>query len=158
MRYPDMNITNLAAYTPLQIAHEAIERLLDQGCLAYDRELAACRYRTLNGRACVVGGLIPDDVYDEAIEGDNALSVAVSFGLDADSEQVEVLNMLQTIHDGIDGGVFDDIGRLPQALMLRQTHTCIDAFSARKVVDRVLDNIITALELAQSSDPASPAA
>lgn len=33
------------------------------------REFGSCRYRTEDGRRCFVGCLIPDDKYDDSIEG-----------------------------------------------------------------------------------------
>jgi hypothetical protein len=60
----------------------------------------ACMYRGLNGRMCAVGFMIPDDVYEEDMEGMNALTlIAHNPKLSHLTPHMMLLRNMQKIHD-----------------------------------------------------------
>jgi hypothetical protein len=60
----------------------------------------ACMYRGQNGRMCAVGFMIPDDVYEENMEGTNALSlIAHTPKLAHLTPHMMLLRKMQQIHD-----------------------------------------------------------
>lgn len=82
----------------------------------------SCRYRTADGSRCAIGCLIPDELYDPAIEGDtpsNAFGGAgaalhkVLTAVGLQKEQAPFLNRLQQVHDeqdhwGLNGFIGED--------------------------------------------------
>lgn len=92
---------------PTPTAQEVFDRvathLLKQGGCATDGE--SCMYRSGNGKTCAVGCLIPDNLYDYAIEGsvvagpdtgDHLLLILKALGL---HPHLDLLKELQNLHD-----------------------------------------------------------
>lgn len=91
--------------TTLDILDAVIDRLGQQGCLSLSPMSGMCMYRApqKDGRVlkCAVGVLIPDDVYDQEMENQNAESMLANFaGHGFSPKQAELLSYLQTLHDG----------------------------------------------------------
>lgn len=59
--------------TAQQLFDTAVGALLAQGVRSFDDGM--CRYRGPDGTKCAVGHLIPDEVYDEAMESKHVLAV-----------------------------------------------------------------------------------
>ena len=60
----------------------------------------SCMYRSDNGRRCALGFLIPDDKYNQNIEGSGPGEVAhLIVGDDFDSDVVKFFEDLQVCHD-----------------------------------------------------------
>lgn len=80
-----------------QEAYEAIRTHFTQEgvLLAWNEKEYRCEYRTEDGRKCAVGVLIPDELYDPKIEGDNVWGLVqniVSLGESRAPELKELLN------------------------------------------------------------------
>ena len=85
-----------------------VEHLLKQRVPAFDvidgknAGMATCRYRTKHGLKCGIGGIMPDEIYDPAMEGlsvaqvINGFKKAESFFAGA---RVDLLCRLQVLHD-----------------------------------------------------------
>lgn len=58
-----------------------------------------CAYRGENGLSCAVGCLIPDDKYDEYIEGKGVSEVNAVCNMNWNYRQVQLLWELQSVHD-----------------------------------------------------------
>lgn len=87
------------------IADRIASHLLHQGKRAVTRD-GACRYRTESGLSCAIGGLILDECYTAAIEGDGINNdevqevLAFSLGLRGFSHsEIDFLHAFQKIHD-----------------------------------------------------------
>lgn len=68
---------------------------------AYAYQLG-CRYRTPEGRRCLIGAAIPDDMYDQKIEGKRAEGALAAIGMElvGPSDPYELrLSDLQSCHD-----------------------------------------------------------
>lgn len=78
-----------------------VNHLFTQGRPAYD-DVQGCMYRTHDGLRCAVGVLIPDDLYDKALEK-NPSDYIIQYFFDADladwREHKNLLMRLQNIHD-----------------------------------------------------------
>lgn len=70
--------------------HEIISGALIEGCM----------YRGENGRKCAIGPLIPDDKYDERMEGRGANHELVQEATGISLEHRRLLDSLQNVHDG----------------------------------------------------------
>jgi hypothetical protein len=68
-----------------------------------DSKVIACRYRTEDGCACVVGHVLPDDVYDPAMEGQIVYRIVEDYpGLPEwfrEKNLLGFLDQLQDLHD-----------------------------------------------------------
>ena len=73
-----------------------VARLIDGTGRADDGE-GGCMYRAPNGLSCAVGCLIPDDEYDEGIEGEYVHALDYLGCLDG--LNVEMLEDAQDVHD-----------------------------------------------------------
>ena len=89
-----------------EIFTEIVTHLLKQNAKAMDEE-EHCMYRGSNGTMCAVGCLIPDELYNEKMEGDRIGEVLAEnpklqnfFDLDEEGEQL--LRHCQSVHDGYD--------------------------------------------------------
>lgn len=99
-----------AMYNSQEVYDTVVQHLYAQGGKSYGdfpddagaKGSSGCLYRSPDGRKCAVGALIPDDIYEEAMEG---LSIT---GLVSNYERVlpsaitanhELLGMLQESHD-----------------------------------------------------------
>ena len=63
-----------------------------------------CRYRGEEGRSCAVGCLIPDERYNDIIEGGSVESWRVQeilYAMDL-QDHVKILSRLQHVHDGFE--------------------------------------------------------
>lgn len=79
-----------------------VEHLFKQGRPAR-QDNGRCRYRMESGLRCAIGALIPDEFYKEEFEGAGAsrlISNLYSFGIADWREHKELLDHLQSIHDG----------------------------------------------------------
>lgn len=86
----------------------AVTHLLKQDAKANDMEncdsndVPRCMYRAPNGLKCGIGGILPDDKYDPAFEGQgvNALPAPVLESMGIIDEGTELLaQRVQSIHD-----------------------------------------------------------
>ena len=91
--------------TPQEIFDAVATHLLKQGRAAMD-EQGRCVYRGPNGTRCAAGAVIPDELYDPAMENspiDDVLAMyprlAVAVGTDVDT--VSLLIELQEVHDNL---------------------------------------------------------
>ena len=78
-----------------------VNHLFTQGRPAYDG-VQGCMYRTHDGLRCAVGVLIPDDLYDKALEKNPSDYIVQDFfdAVRADwREHKNLLRRLQSIHD-----------------------------------------------------------
>jgi hypothetical protein len=84
--------------------------LLNQGERSIEKEMLhryqeSCAYRGMDGLQCAVGALIPDELYDENMEGQNAqegiMLPAYGYAYDEtpDQSKLDLLDTLQDIHD-----------------------------------------------------------
>lgn len=80
--------------------------LLAQGerSVTVRKSVSICAYRGADGRKCAIGVLIPDDRYSAAIEtlaaSDSAIMALIGL-TPTDTDQAELLDALQHIHDDI---------------------------------------------------------
>lgn len=86
--------------TNQQVFDKVLEhsRQMTERCV-FVQEKEQCAYRGNNGNKCFVGALIPDELYNPAIEctdAENAIDIL--YMLDK-FESIDFLNRLQTIHD-----------------------------------------------------------
>ena len=61
-----------------------------------------CKYRTLDGLKCAVGHLIPDDLYEEAMEGHSVITINKNYSLPSEvfnPNNICLLQDLQFAHD-----------------------------------------------------------
>lgn len=59
-----------------------------------------CKYRTEDGRKCVVGLLIPDEKYDASMEGETCLNPRVTRVIEMpDGVSIDQLFAIQHLHD-----------------------------------------------------------
>jgi hypothetical protein len=93
------NDTQIERITDAQMIFNTVyTHLLKQGGPSTIR--GACMYRGQNGRMCAVGFMIPDDVYEEDMEGTNALSlIAHTPKLEHLQPHMTLLRRMQGIHD-----------------------------------------------------------
>lgn len=96
---------------PLQVTYDTVvEHLRKQGCKAYDKSapVLSCVYRTIDGRKCAAGCLIPDSLYQEEFEGmpvtiftDNGIEEASLAGecIASLGHDLKLVRKLQRIHD-----------------------------------------------------------
>lgn len=78
-----------------------VNHLFTQGRPAYDGD-QGCMYRAPDGLCCAVGVLIPDDLYDKALEKNPSDYIIQDFfdaGLADWREHKNLLRQLQDIHD-----------------------------------------------------------
>lgn len=80
--------------TPQEIFDKAARHLLTQGVKCVDSD-GICKYRGDEGTACAVGCLIPDELYDQGIEG-----VSVSYMACFDNKEQELIFSL--LASGVD--------------------------------------------------------
>ncbi len=81
--------------TAQEVFDKVVEHLLTQNA----RSCAAdqtCAYRGERGLMCAAGCLIPDDQYDESMEGIDWLK------LDLSDAHRDLIDNLQSVHDGIE--------------------------------------------------------
>jgi hypothetical protein len=79
--------------------------LINQGCQSYSTSLNTCVYRGPNGTKCAVGHLIPDEIYNDDMEGLNVKSLSGIDGVPEyfrDNKILKFLSDLQMLHDDID--------------------------------------------------------
>lgn len=90
-----------------EIFDKVFAHLLKQGCRAMEGQ--SCRYRARpspgsDGQvlSCAIGALIPDELYNPAIEGRGSAAPAVLAALpfEPTNKQIGLMSELQTIHDG----------------------------------------------------------
>lgn len=89
--------------TPQEIFDTVATHLFTQGKRAMDPNTDRCAYRTPDGKKCAIGCLIPDELYDQGMEG-----YSVSCLVDAKfllpsffNRNLRLLSSLQSVHDGI---------------------------------------------------------
>lgn len=86
-----------------EIYDKVYNHLLKQGCAAI--EDCYCRYRTSSGNMCAIGCMIPDEMYDSKMEGDDIRMVLENFENVSNffkvesSDDVKFLKELQRAHD-----------------------------------------------------------
>ena len=97
--------------TKQEIFNTVAKHLLKQGAAAVDG--AQCVYRDPSGASCAVGCLIPDEVYDEAMEGDLAADVISGYpALHHLLPHLDLVSALQSAHDFVlTGGQSNKIDR-----------------------------------------------
>jgi hypothetical protein len=82
-------------FTKQQTFNRIAKHLLTQLEVASNGSM--CRYRTDNGLMCAVGSLIPDDEYNEEMEGDAVSHIAHTPALE--KHDLFTMTRLQEIHD-----------------------------------------------------------
>lgn len=89
--------------TPQEIFDKVATHLFAQGEMAMDPNTDTCRYRTQDGKKCAIGCLIPDELYDQRMEGCSVSGlVGAKFLLPSFfNENIHFLDNLQRVHDGI---------------------------------------------------------
>jgi hypothetical protein len=70
----------------------------EQRDFGWDSALSKCRYRTKDNKRCAIGMLIPDEVYDPAIETADTAFVCDLIGY-TDPAERQILMNLQVLHD-----------------------------------------------------------
>jgi hypothetical protein len=93
-----------------KIALEIVQHMAQQKTAAITPN-DGCMYRTQDGKKCAIGGIIPDDLYSEEMEGKLIRGILVGFtelaqyfknkyGIDKEQEEhILLLNEFQSIHD-----------------------------------------------------------
>lgn len=91
----------LEPYTPATLVADAVRHLLRQGAPAYDDARGLCLYRDHHGRACAIGGLIPDEEYTESLEPDALGDVlsAIPRARGHELDLVRAASAIQLVHD-----------------------------------------------------------
>lgn len=85
--------------TNQQVFDKVLEHSRQMTEQCYDEKLNSCAYRDGKGNKCFVGALIPDELYNPAIESTDAENaIDILYMLDK-FESIDFLNRLQTIHD-----------------------------------------------------------
>jgi hypothetical protein len=91
-----------------ELFNEVYRGLASQGFL---QSLApgstACRYRGDDGAKCAAGHLIPDEAYDEFAMECHIVSELDYFTSKYPQEAIELVRLLQTAHDGVEGYVYE---------------------------------------------------
>lgn len=88
-----------------ELYNKAVTHLITQNCQSYDSEREFCSYRSPEGLMCVIGALIPDDLYDPKMEGVAVNGLLAAFPevkrfLEVESEEDDFfLRSLQDVHD-----------------------------------------------------------
>lgn len=87
-----------------EIFDKVAKHLLTQNARSEDGE--SCLYRSEDGLMCAVGCLIKDEHYSVALENQSVSHESVNHalnlsGVETDSVTTEMLEDLQTLHDGI---------------------------------------------------------
>jgi hypothetical protein len=85
-----------------RLFQQAVLGVVQQGCLSFETGEAGIllgRYRTAEGKKCVAGQLIPDELYDPDIERKLIGEVIDRLGLTALKPFAVELDELQQIHD-----------------------------------------------------------
>ena len=104
-----------------ELVEKGIRGVVRQGCRSFCPEYGSCMYRHADNPEirCVVGHMIPDEVYVPSMEGDGVFNLDLEMGIDLR----ELLDGLQFHHDrtltdvNYVGDFLDGIGadnRLPQ--------------------------------------------
>lgn len=113
--------------TPLQAWEHVRQHLLEQGCHSSCDGIYTYRYRGDGGTACAAGCLIPDELYDESMEGNaassdltiiEALLAVIDTGPDSQNNVRlengaavyfgEWLDALQRVHDTANAQTFEN--------------------------------------------------
>lgn len=85
--------------TPQQIYDTVKAHLLQQRCVSINPTIG-CAYRGDNGTKCAVGALIPDSMYDPAMEGAVIATLIHKFQVPSYFKQnLDLLHSLQRLHD-----------------------------------------------------------
>ena len=106
-------------------------KLYEQGEQSIER--CDCRYRTTGGLKCAVGHLIPDDLYEENMEGRTVRVISEHYSLPSDvfnRYNEGFLNELQAAHDS--AGTINFLEHLASqmrdiAVRMNLSHTIIPA-------------------------------
>lgn len=92
--------------TKQEIYDIAAHHLMTQDVRSRQDEHGGCMYRGPNGLQCAVGCLIPDEIYDGAMEGKSAMALVRThpetqpyLGYPQGGDQVAFLTRLQRLHD-----------------------------------------------------------
>lgn len=83
--------------TNQEIFDTVVKHLRSQGCKSIDPETGNCLYRGPNGKKCAAGCLIPDDKYEESMEGRHVYNLKVF--KDMRIQMTMLVAALQIIHD-----------------------------------------------------------
>jgi hypothetical protein len=141
-----MTPTDLLFDGTAQGMYDTVARhLFTQGRPALDQTArpgeATCVYRGAEGTKCAIGVLIPDNRYDEGLEGSNAYNnhVLAAVGLDRDSDLTELAWDLQQAHDKPDNrdehGDFDQVKLRAKLVQIAEKFSLnTDALPAPEVV------------------------
>lgn len=90
-----------------KIFNTVAKHLLTQGCQAIDPTINICQYKDHLGNKCAIGCLISPEIYSPDLEGAAVDNYKVVAALNAsgiayiNSSDIELLQALQTIHDGV---------------------------------------------------------
>lgn len=91
--------------TPQEIFDKAVKHVLMMPDRAVNPKTGACKYRTEDGRSCIVGGIMPKKTYRKWM--DNGDQTAIDNLMKANGphfpkwmrDNVNLLSRLQTVHD-----------------------------------------------------------
>ena len=112
---------NIDEHNIKELVEQGIWGVVRQGCRSFRSEFGGCMYRHTDNPEirCVVGHMIPDEVYDPSMEGDGVFNLDLEIGINLR----ELLDTVQYYHDRTPtdvnyvGGFLDGIGnddQLPQ--------------------------------------------
>ena len=115
------------------IFNQSLAAIEAQGTASMDSE-GKCLHRGPNGTRCAIGHLIPDDKYDEVLEGYRAWHepVAALFGLGAGAEDAEDRNFLrriQSCHDLASAGLRDGDNTVFLSVFLKRMDDVANAYN-----------------------------
>ena len=93
------------AATAQEVFDYVIGHLVRQGGRSVSASGTDCRYRGSDGSKCAVGVLIPDEVYNDVMEGDSVGGLIENFPreclITGIKKHKDILNGLQNMHDSI---------------------------------------------------------
>lgn len=89
-------------YTPVTLVVDAFRFLLQQGrpgSMVTNKDgIRRCVYRAPDGSRCGIGGLIPDDLYEPAMEEEGTLEALSKLGV-TESAVIDTAYIIQDLHD-----------------------------------------------------------
>lgn len=95
-----LTLNDLATIPQDELIEYVIDGLVAQQDFAWSDALRICRYRDEQGNKCAIGLLIPDELYDVAIEGGGVLDVLAHLKIrDVPMSMIEIASTLQRMHD-----------------------------------------------------------
>jgi len=106
-------MTHKTFSSPQEIFDYVTPLLFAQGERSMLEGGTTCAYRGVDGMRCVIGFMIPDDLYTPALEGNSAMGVEItnvlSTVITTDLDLCVFLSDLQDVHDGWASGEKADL-------------------------------------------------